>query len=78
VHIQRAIQHLLERDCHGMVVTRSGPMTESRYSSRTEGVVSSLVQTARVNELEPYAYLRRLFAELPVAQTLEQIEALLP
>jgi transposase-like protein len=38
----------------------------------------SLVQTARANELEPYAYLRRLFAELPAAQTLEQIEALLP
>jgi IS66 C-terminal element len=27
---------------------------------------------------EPYAYLRRLFAELPTAQTVEQIEALLP
>jgi transposase len=38
----------------------------------------SLVQTARANELEPYAYLRRLFAELPAAQTIEQIEALLP
>jgi transposase len=38
----------------------------------------SLVQTARANELEPYAYLRRLFAELPAAQSLEQIEALLP
>jgi transposase len=38
----------------------------------------SLVQTARANELEPYAYLRRLFTELPAAQTIEQIEALLP
>ena len=38
----------------------------------------SLVQTARANELEPYAYLRRLFAELPAAQTVEQVEALLP
>jgi IS66 C-terminal element len=34
--------------------------------------------TARANELEPYAYLRRLFTELPTAQTVEQIEALLP
>src|ERR1019366_10628172 len=33
----------------------------------------SLVQTARANELEPYAYLRRLFTELPAAQTVEQI-----
>jgi transposase len=38
----------------------------------------SLVQTARANELEAYAYLRRLFTELPAAQTVEQIEALLP
>jgi transposase len=38
----------------------------------------SLVQTARPNELEPYAYLRRLFAELPAAQMVDQIEALLP
>jgi transposase len=38
----------------------------------------SLVQTARANELEPYAYLRRLFAELPSAQSVADIEALLP
>jgi hypothetical protein len=28
--------------------------------------------------LEPYAYLRRLFAELPKAKTVEDFEALLP
>ena len=38
----------------------------------------SLVQTARANDLEPYAYLRRLFAELPAAQSVADIEALLP
>jgi transposase len=38
----------------------------------------SLVQTARANELEPYAYLRRLFTELPAAQNVAEIEALLP
>jgi transposase len=38
----------------------------------------SLVQTARANELEPYAYLPRLFTELPVAQSVADIEALLP
>jgi hypothetical protein len=38
------------------------------------------VQTARANEIEPYAYLRQMLAgaELPKAQTVEQIEALLP
>ena len=38
----------------------------------------SLVQTARANELEPYAYLCRLFKELPAAQSVADIEALLP
>jgi transposase len=46
--------------------------------ARASAHMYSLVQTARANELEPYAYLCRLFAELPVAQTVEQIEALLP
>jgi transposase len=46
--------------------------------AKASGHLYSLVQTARGNELEPYAYLRRLFAELPAAQTVEQIEALLP
>jgi transposase len=36
------------------------------------------IETAKANGLEPYAYLRHLFTELPKAQTLEQIEALLP
>lgn len=38
----------------------------------------SLVQSARANELEPYAYLRRLFVELPAAQSVADFEALLP
>jgi transposase len=38
----------------------------------------SLVQTVRANEIEPYAYLRRMPAELPVAQSVKQIEALWP
>jgi hypothetical protein len=38
----------------------------------------SLVQTCRANAIEPYAYLRRLCAELPAAETVEHFEALLP
>lgn len=37
-----------------------------------------LVETAKANGLEPYAYLRRVFAELPRAKTLADVEALLP
>ncbi|MCB1806029.1 MAG: transposase domain-containing protein, partial [Candidatus Competibacteraceae bacterium] len=36
------------------------------------------VQTAQANDLEPWAYLKQVFTELPQATTLAQIEALLP
>ncbi len=38
----------------------------------------SLNETAKANELEPYAYLRRVFTELPTATSVADIEALLP
>ena len=38
----------------------------------------TLLQCAKANGLEPYAYLRRVFTELPKAQSLADIEALLP
>ena len=38
----------------------------------------SLIETAKANGLEPYAYLRYVFTELPKAETVDAIEALLP
>jgi transposase len=38
----------------------------------------SLVETAKANEIEPYAYLCHVFTELPKATCLEDFEALLP
>lgn len=37
-----------------------------------------LIETAKANKIEPYQYLRHVFKALPGAQTVEQIEALLP
>ena len=53
------------------------------FSTSVKGVKSSanlysLIETAKANGLEPYAYLRRVFTELPKADTVEAIEALLP
>ena len=53
------------------------------FSASVKGVKASanlysLIETAKANGLEPYAYLRRLFTELPQAETVEAIEALLP
>ncbi len=38
----------------------------------------SLIETAKANGLEPYAYLKTVFTELPNAGTVDDIEALLP
>ena len=38
----------------------------------------SLIETAKASGLDPYAYLARIFAELPKATTLADVEALLP
>ncbi len=38
----------------------------------------SLIETAKANGLEPYHYLRYAFKELPAAQSLTDLEALLP
>jgi len=53
------------------------------FSASVKGVTSSanlysLIETAKANGLEPYAYLRYLFTALPKAETVEMIEALLP
>jgi len=38
----------------------------------------SVLETAKANALEPWAYLRLLFAELPKAQSFDDVDALLP
>ena len=53
------------------------------FSASVKGVKASanlysLIETAKANGLEPYAYLRHVFTELPKAETVEAIEALLP
>lgn len=53
------------------------------FSDSVRGVKASanlysLIETAKACGLEPYVYLRRVFTELPQAQTVEALEALLP
>ena len=51
---------------------------DSVAGARASARLYSLVQCAKANRLEPYAYLRRVFTELPSAQSLTDIGALLP
>lgn len=46
--------------------------------AKASAALYSLVETAKANGLEPYAYLRRLFERLPHAKSVEDFEALLP
>jgi len=46
--------------------------------AKASAALYSIVSTARANGLEPYPYLRRLFAELPKAKTVEDFETLRP
>jgi len=53
------------------------------FSGTPEGaeasaLLYSLIETAKSNKLEPYAYLRYIFDKLPTASSLEDYEALLP
>nr|WP_255324719.1 transposase [Thiorhodovibrio frisius] len=46
--------------------------------AQTSALLYSLIETAKANGLEPWAYLNHLFEQLPLARTPEAIEALLP
>lgn len=50
--------------------TPKGAHTNARFYS--------LIETCKLHGLEPYAYLKYVFKELPLAQTVEDFEALLP
>lgn len=52
----------------------SATVTGAKASANLYG----LIETAKANSVEPYSYLRHVFKELSRAQTVEQIEKLLP
>ena len=52
--------------------------SDTVHGAKASANLYSLIETAKANGLEPYAYLRRVFTELPAATTVEDIEALLP
>ena len=71
--------HGTERDIRLFVmVRRAWLLPDTPQGARASAVLYSLVCTAKANGLEPWGYLKRVFTELPTAQNLEQIEALLP
>ncbi len=52
--------------------------SQSVNGANASAKLYSLIETAKANNLDPYRYLAQVFAQLPQATTVEQIEALLP
>ena len=67
-----------QNDCAIAQGHRVWLFAQTQQGARASANLYSLVSCARVNGIEPYAYLRHLFQELPKASTAEDIEALLP
>jgi transposase len=44
----------------------------------SSALIYSLIETAKANNLEPWMYLRYLFERLPLCQSDEEMQALLP
>ncbi len=52
--------------------------SNSQAGAKSSAAIYSLIQTAKANGLEPFAYLKHVLTELPKAQTVENVERLLP
>jgi transposase len=52
--------------------------SDTTAGANASAVIYSLLETAKANGLEPYAWLRQVLRDLPAAKTVDDIEALLP
>lgn len=69
----------MENDLRPFCVGRRNWLfSDTPAGAKASANLYSLVMTAKANHLEPYAYLRHLFTELPKATTVEALELLLP
>jgi hypothetical protein len=67
-----------QNDCVVATGLRAWLFTQTQRGAKASANLYSLLSCARVNGLEPHAYLLHLFQELPKASTAETLEALLP
>jgi len=75
----RMDNNLAENAIRPFVLGRKNWMfSDSVAGVKASANLYSLIETAKANGLEPYAYLRQVYTKLPAADTVEAIEALLP
>ena len=75
----RPDNNLVENAIRPFVVGRKNWLfAGSPDGARASATFFSLIETAKANGLEPYAYLRYIFKKLPLAQTEQDLKDLLP
>ena len=52
--------------------------SDTPAGANASAIIYSMVETAKANGLDPYAWLRRIMRDLPSARTVEEVETLLP
>ena len=68
-----------ERAIRPFVIGRRGWLFSATVNgAKASANLYSLVETAKANGHEPYKYLRHVFNELPKAETVEELAAVLP
>ena len=71
----------LLRDLDKLLMEETGlpvVIADTQRGATASANLYSLIETAKANGIEPYAYLRTVFTELPQAKSVDEIEALLP
>jgi transposase len=75
----RMDNNLAENAIRPFVVGRKNWLFSGNVAgAKASAALYSLIESAKANGLEPYWYLRRLFERLPLAQSEEDLRALLP
>jgi transposase len=75
----RPDNNLVENAIRPFVVGRKNWLfAGSPDGAKASATFFTLIETAKANGLEPYAYLRHVFEKLPLAQTKQDLEDLLP
>lgn len=71
--------NISEREIKQVVIGRKNWLfADSMEGMRANATMYSLVQTAKANGLNPFDYLRHVFATLPLLRTAAEVESLLP
>lgn len=75
----RPDNNLAENAIRPFVVGRKNWLFNAIPEGASAGAaIYSIIETAKLNDLEPYAYLRHLFTHIPEAMTTEDFKALMP